>query len=75
MPGDAHVPFWVRSRRVSQSATQPTCSRCGTERPDDPLAALAWVSERDRRGVRWLCRECARIHVRDIESKLDQDWW
>jgi transposase len=53
----------------------PTCNRCGRQRPDDPRTALTWVSERDRRGQTWLCPECARAHVRDIESKLDQDWW
>jgi hypothetical protein len=53
-----------------------TCGRCGRGRDDDPLKALAWVSERDERGdLRWLCPACARAHVRDIESKLDQSWW
>lgn len=25
--------------------------------------------------LRWLCPDCTRAHVRDIESKLDQSWW
>ncbi|HET8641703.1 MAG TPA: hypothetical protein VFM37_07180 [Pseudonocardiaceae bacterium] len=53
----------------------PTCTRCGRQRPNEALTALTWVREHDRRGVRWLCPDCARTHVRDIESKLDQDWW
>ena len=53
----------------------PLCGRCGREREAGGLAALAWVTERDERGVRWLCPHCARAHVRDIESKLDQSWW
>ncbi|HEY0640018.1 MAG TPA: hypothetical protein VGD67_20460 [Pseudonocardiaceae bacterium] len=52
-----------------------TCCRCGRAREADGVAALAWVSERDERGVRWICPDCARAHVRDIESKLDQSWW
>lgn len=54
-----------------------TCSRCGRLRPDDDaLAALSWVSERDERGNRrWLCVDCARTNVRNIEGKLDQEWW
>jgi transposase-like protein len=52
------------------------CSRCGRIREAGRVAALAWVSERDERGVqRWLCPRCARAHIRDIESKLDQEWW
>jgi len=39
------------------------------------MSSLTWVSEHERRGMRWLCPDCARVHVRDIESKLDQDWW
>ena len=73
--GDAHAASrraCVAFRPVSHP---PTCSRCGRPRPDDQRAALTWVTEHDRRGVRWLCPDCARTHVRDIESKLDQDWW
>ncbi len=52
------------------------CGVCGRPRESDPLAALAWVHERDGRGARrWLCPDCARVHVRDIESKLPDEWW
>lgn len=56
---------------------QPSCGRCGRRRDGDALAALAWVSERDqpRGAVRWLCPDCARTHVRDIESKLPDEYW
>ncbi len=51
-----------------------TCALCGTARdPVDP-AALAWVHEPGTQ-PRWLCPECARRHVREIEAKLAPEWW
>ncbi|WP_103348250.1 hypothetical protein [Amycolatopsis sp. CA-128772] len=60
------------------SAPEPqVCSRCGRTRTadDDPITALAWVSTRERDAVRWLCPDCARQHVRDIEGKLPDEYW
>ncbi|MBP2368372.1 hypothetical protein [Pseudonocardia parietis] len=54
------------------------CRLCGTARPESPGAAgiAGWVSDRDECGRDgWLCPACARRHVRDIESKLDVEWW
>jgi hypothetical protein len=49
------------------------CSLCGT-RADG--STLTWARERDERGRdRWLCPDCARAHVRDIEARLSTDWW
>ena len=31
---------------------------------------MSWSSERDRGVLRWLCPDCARAHVREIEGKL-----
>ncbi|MDN5860637.1 MAG: hypothetical protein L0H84_18690 [Pseudonocardia sp.] len=51
------------------------CAGCAARRdPGDP-AALAWASERAGDRVTWLCPECARRHVRDIEARLDREWW
>ncbi|WAL64758.1 hypothetical protein ORV05_27965 [Amycolatopsis cynarae] len=59
------------------SAEQAVCARCGIRRrdEDDPSAALAWVFERVKGGVRWLCVRCARDHARDIEGKLPEEYW
>ncbi|MEU0795984.1 hypothetical protein ABZ342_38490 [Amycolatopsis sp. NPDC005961] len=53
------------------------CVRCGRTRgaDEDPATALAWVSSRERGGLRWLCPDCARRHVRDIEGKLPDEYW
>ncbi|MGW3966861.1 hypothetical protein ACWED2_44080 [Amycolatopsis sp. NPDC005003] len=60
------------------SAPEPVvCTRCGRTRAagEDPATALAWVSTRERGSLRWLCPDCARQHVRDIEGKLPDEYW
>ncbi len=52
---------------------RPRCLRCGATRE---AADATWSCERDPVGaVRWLCPDCVRRHVRDIEAKLPHDWW
>ncbi|MGH9084807.1 MAG: hypothetical protein ACRDYW_05090 [Acidimicrobiales bacterium] len=54
------------------------CGRCGAAGPDgddgDSLP-LGWSLSTSRRGVQRLCDRCTREHVRDIEAKLDEEWW
>jgi hypothetical protein len=55
-----------------------TCERCGTV--DDADAGgeglpLGWSLVTTHRGLGRLCLGCTRAHVRDIEAKLDEDWW
>jgi hypothetical protein len=39
-------------------------------------AALAGVRELGPEPApRWLCPDCARRHLRDIEAKLAPEWW
>ncbi|SHG37556.1 hypothetical protein [Streptoalloteichus hindustanus] len=52
------------------------CDRCEARRdPRDAMAAVTWVPERTSGATRWLCPDCARRHVRDIEGKLPVEWW
>lgn len=52
------------------------CVQCGAVRGGhDAVADLAWVAEREGRATRWICPDCARHHVRDMESKLPMDEW
>jgi hypothetical protein len=48
------------------------CAQCGAEQ--DPASALAWSFEPGP-DPRWLCPECARRHVREIEAKLAPEGW
>lgn len=57
-------------------AESVTCDQCGARREDqEPALSLAWVSEREDGRTRWLCSQCARTYVRDIESKLPSEYW
>ena len=51
------------------------CSRCGAPGEEDGGVPLGWSQSTGPRGVVHLCAECTRRHVRDIEAKLDEEWW
>jgi hypothetical protein len=36
---------------------------------------VGWSSSTSKRGVQLVCDRCTREHVRDIEAKLDEEWW
>lgn len=42
---------------------------------DDAEAPLGWSPSFTARGVLWQCPECVRAHVRDIETKLPEEYW
>ncbi|GAA1172418.1 hypothetical protein GCM10009608_05770 [Pseudonocardia alaniniphila] len=49
----------------------PTCHHCHTICENGTAATLTWVHEREPDGqVRWLCPDCTRRHLRDIEARL-----
>jgi hypothetical protein len=55
-----------------------TCTRCGAVDPDDAGGEglpPGWSLETTARGMGRLCLTCTRDHVRDIEAKLDEEWW
>ncbi|HLT61911.1 MAG TPA: hypothetical protein VK020_12000 [Microlunatus sp.] len=53
---------------------RPRCSGCGRAAgPERP--AWMWSTERTEHGAVSLCPDCTRDHARDIEAKLDPEWW
>ena len=56
------------------------CSRCGAV-PDAPDADHSeelppgWSFGTGRRGIEWMCLDCTRANVRNIEAKLPEEWW
>ncbi|NNG37065.1 hypothetical protein [Nakamurella aerolata] len=58
---------------TSPPAPQPVaCESCGRTAATAPLE---WTSELTDRGRRYYCEQCARQHIRGIESRLDAEWW
>lgn len=62
---------------AAADALSPTCAVCGAAAtsPDDPVVLTTWARERDGERDMWTCADCSRRHVRDIEGKLDVQWW
>ncbi len=58
-----------------------TCALCGRAvRPEvDGDPPLGWCADHgpddDPDAVRYICPECTRRHVREIEAKLGHEWW
>ncbi|WP_124269991.1 hypothetical protein [Streptomyces sp. ADI96-02] len=50
------------------------CARCGTATEGDPPPATWLCSVEDGRRLHF-CEDCARLHIRAVESRLDSLWW
>lgn len=53
-------------------APQVVCALCGATEPSLPLG---WSTSLERGRTVHHCAACSRDHVRDMESKLDAEWW
>jgi hypothetical protein len=51
-----------------------TCNLCGTQVEGD-TPPLTWTVSFEHGQRRNICERCSRENVRNIESKLDTDWW
>ena len=52
-----------------------SCRRCGTVAGTEADVPLGWSTSVDGDRIDLLCDRCTREHVRDIEAKLDDEWW
>ncbi|MER7695148.1 MULTISPECIES: hypothetical protein [unclassified Streptomyces] len=50
------------------------CARCGTA-ADGDAAPLTWLRSVEDGQRLLFCENCARLHIRAIESRLDSLWW
>lgn len=51
-----------------------SCAVC-SKAVDDPAAVLTWTLEHGDEGYRWICLQCSRDHLREIEARMDADEW
>jgi hypothetical protein len=57
------------------------CSMCGrvADPKEDGDPPLGWCSDlvetAEGQRTHWVCPQCTRKFVREIEAKLDQQWW
>lgn len=67
----------ARTRPTDTGTDEPpsTCALCG-DAAEDPASVLTWTLDVGDDGEwEWICPECSRIHLRDIEARLRQDAW
>ncbi|AXE80057.1 MULTISPECIES: hypothetical protein [Streptomyces] len=50
------------------------CALCGTS-ADSESAPPTWICSVENGRHQYFCEECARTHIRAIESRLDSAWW
>ncbi|MEU1124458.1 hypothetical protein ABZ371_13045 [Streptomyces sp. NPDC005899] len=51
-----------------------TCARCGRTTGGETVPPT-WVCSVEDGRRQYVCDECARAHIRSIESRLDFTWW
>ncbi|MDJ1638879.1 hypothetical protein [Streptomyces pakalii] len=56
------------------AAGSAVCARCGTIAEGDTVP-LTWLSSMEDGRRLHFCENCARLHIRAIESRLDSLWW
>ncbi|MEE1757352.1 hypothetical protein [Streptomyces sp. SP18CS02] len=62
-----------RTSDPAQPGTQSVvCERCGTTAESLPVT---WTCSVENGGRHYFCDDCARAHLRAIESRLDSSWW
>lgn len=59
---------------MTDTPEQPAvvCGLCGVTAPSLPLG---WSTSVEHGRPTQHCERCSRAHVRDLEAKLDSDWW
>ncbi|MFD3656205.1 hypothetical protein [Streptomyces sp. NPDC058620] len=59
---------------VEPGAERVVCARCGTA-AHGGTAPPTWSCSVENGRRHYLCGDCARAHIRAIESRLDSAWW
>ncbi|WP_406497227.1 hypothetical protein [Streptomyces sp. NBC_00846] len=64
---------WVQ-QSPRRDAAVVACALCGTS-AGSGTAPPTWLCSVENGSRQYFCEECARTHIRAIESRLDSAWW
>jgi hypothetical protein len=56
------------------AADRVECARCGVT-ADGDVPPPEWLCAVENSRRQYFCDDCARTHIRAIESRLDPEWW
>ncbi|MFC8225408.1 hypothetical protein [Streptomyces sp. NPDC057287] len=57
-----------------QAVGHVACARCGTT-AESGTPPPTWLCAMEDGRRLYFCDDCARLHIRAIESRLDSVWW
>lgn len=74
--------WWSYRHEVDEETQRPetaategvVCALCGTGAGSDK-APPTWICSVENGSRSYFCDNCARTHIRAIESRLDSAWW
>ncbi|MFD4759923.1 hypothetical protein ACFWOJ_13840 [Streptomyces sp. NPDC058439] len=64
---------WIQ-QPPRRDAAVVECALCGTS-AGSGTAPPTWLCSVENGSRQYFCEECARTHIRAIESRLDSAWW
>ncbi|MGW2179447.1 hypothetical protein ACWCXX_15390 [Streptomyces sp. NPDC001732] len=59
---------------AQSDAAVAVCALCGTS-ADSETTPPTWICSVENGQRQYFCEQCARTHIRAIESRLDSTWW
>ncbi|MFF3391472.1 hypothetical protein ACFYW1_11165 [Streptomyces sp. NPDC002669] len=75
MDEETHHPIQQSARHPAGSdEAAVVCALCGTS-ADGESTPPTWICSVENGRRQYFCEQCARTHIRAIESRLDSAWW
>ncbi|MFF8715757.1 hypothetical protein ACF07T_30640 [Streptomyces sp. NPDC015184] len=75
MDEETHHPIQQPAQQSARSdEAAAVCALCGTS-ADSESAPPTWICSVENGRRQYFCDQCARTHIRAIESRLDSSWW
>ncbi|MET9916577.1 hypothetical protein ACFV1C_29970 [Streptomyces sp. NPDC059605] len=75
MDEETHHPIQQPAQQSARSdETTVVCALCGAS-ADSGSTPPTWICSVENGRRQYFCDQCARTHIRAIESRLDSSWW